>query len=101
MAHVALISRNNDQLAEELLAEQDKTLQEIYFPETLVEEMLKARMAEKLLKAPQIASPQAKRAPRIRKAVWKQLLRTASRKTANKMGGEQIHRPIPHCWVER
>ena len=37
-AHVALISRNNDQLAEELLAEQDKTLQEIYFPETLVEE---------------------------------------------------------------
>ncbi|GKH00330.1 pilus assembly protein CpaB [Hungatella hathewayi] len=36
VAHVALISRNNDQLAEELLAEQDKTLQEIYFPETLV-----------------------------------------------------------------
>lgn len=32
VAHVALISRNNDQLAEELLAEQDKTLQEIYFP---------------------------------------------------------------------
>ena len=29
VAHVALISRNNDQLAEELLAEQDKTLQEI------------------------------------------------------------------------
>lgn len=38
VAHVALISRNNDQLAEELLAEQDKTLQEIYFPEILVEE---------------------------------------------------------------
>ena len=38
VAHVALISRNNDQPAEELLAEQDKTLQEIYFPETLVEE---------------------------------------------------------------
>ncbi len=38
VAHVALISRNYDQLAEELLAEQDKTLQEIYFPETLVEE---------------------------------------------------------------
>lgn len=38
VAHVALVSRNNDQLAEELLAEQDKTLQEIYFPETLVEE---------------------------------------------------------------
>lgn len=38
VAHVALISRNNDQLAVELLAEQDKTLQEIYFPETLVEE---------------------------------------------------------------
>ena len=38
VTHVALISRNNDQLAEELLAEQDRTLQEIYFPETLVEE---------------------------------------------------------------
>ena len=38
VAHVALISRNNDQLAEELLAEQDKTLQEIYFPETLTED---------------------------------------------------------------
>lgn len=37
VAHVALISRNNSQLAEELLAEQDKTLQEIYFPETLTE----------------------------------------------------------------
>ena len=38
IAHVALISRNNEKLAEELLAEQDKTLQEIYFPETLVED---------------------------------------------------------------
>ena len=38
VAHVALISRNNDQLAEELLAEQDRTLPEIYFPETLTEE---------------------------------------------------------------
>lgn len=38
VAHVALISRNNDKLADELLAEQDKTLQEIYFPETLIEE---------------------------------------------------------------
>lgn len=38
VAHVALISRNNDQLSEELLAEQDRTLQEIYFPETLTEE---------------------------------------------------------------
>ena len=38
VAHVALISRNNSQLAEELLAEQDKTLQEIYFPETLTED---------------------------------------------------------------
>lgn len=35
VAHVALISRNNDKLAEKLLAEQDLTLQEIYFPETL------------------------------------------------------------------
>ena len=38
VAHVALISRNNDQLAEARLAEQAKTLQETYFPETLVEE---------------------------------------------------------------
>lgn len=38
VAHVALISRNNDQLAEQLLADQDKTLQEIYFPETLTDE---------------------------------------------------------------
>lgn len=35
VAHIALISRNNNQLAEELLSEQDLTLQEIYFPETL------------------------------------------------------------------
>ena len=33
VAHVALISRNNEKLAEELLAEQDVILQEIYFPE--------------------------------------------------------------------
>lgn len=46
VAHVALISRNNDQLAEELLAEQDKTLQEIYFPETLVEENADAQSSE-------------------------------------------------------
>ena len=38
VAHVALISRNNEKLAEELLAQQDKLLQEIYFPETLIEE---------------------------------------------------------------
>ena len=38
VAHVALISRNNDQLAEQLLADQDKTLQEIYLPETLTDE---------------------------------------------------------------
>lgn len=37
VAHVALISRNNPKLAEELLDSQDKTLQEIYFPETLTE----------------------------------------------------------------
>lgn len=37
VAHVALISRNNDQLAEELLAEQDNALQKIYFPETQTE----------------------------------------------------------------
>lgn len=33
VAHVALISRNNEKLAEKLLAEQDVILQEIYFPE--------------------------------------------------------------------
>ena len=43
VAHVALISRNNDKLADELLAEQDKTLQEIYFPETLIEKKLQMR----------------------------------------------------------
>ena len=37
IAHVALISRNNDALAEELLAEQAQTLLEIYYPETLEE----------------------------------------------------------------
>lgn len=35
VAHVALICRNNDKLAEELLAEQDNALTEIYFPELL------------------------------------------------------------------
>lgn len=35
---VALISRNNEKLAEELLAEQDAILQEIYFPEPSDEE---------------------------------------------------------------
>lgn len=35
VAHVALISRNNDKLAEELLDEQDKTLLELYYPEEL------------------------------------------------------------------
>lgn len=38
VAHVALISRNNDKLADELLAEQDTILQEIYFPELLEEQ---------------------------------------------------------------
>lgn len=38
IAHVALVSRNNEKLAVELLAEQELTLQEIYFPETLVPE---------------------------------------------------------------
>jgi len=35
IAHVALISRNNELLADELLAAQDLMIQEIYFPETL------------------------------------------------------------------
>lgn len=38
VAHVALISRNNEKLAEELLAQQDMILQEIYFPEPSDEE---------------------------------------------------------------
>lgn len=38
IAHVALVSRGNEKLAEELLAEQECTLQEIYFPETLLPE---------------------------------------------------------------
>lgn len=33
MAHVALISRGNEALAEELLAEQDQLLTELYYPE--------------------------------------------------------------------
>ena len=37
VAHVALISRGNDSLAEELLAEQAQTLLEIYYPELLAE----------------------------------------------------------------
>ena len=37
VAHVALLSRNNDTLAQELLAEQDQALQEIYFPEPQAE----------------------------------------------------------------
>lgn len=37
VAHVALISRGNDTLAEELLAEQAQTLLEIYHPELLAE----------------------------------------------------------------
>ncbi len=38
IAHVALVSRGNEKLAEELLAEQEYTLQAIYFPETLLPE---------------------------------------------------------------
>ena len=37
VAHVALISRGNDSLAEELLAEQAQTILEIYHPELLAE----------------------------------------------------------------
>lgn len=38
VAHVALISRGNEKLAEELLTEQEAILQEIYFPEPSEEE---------------------------------------------------------------
>ncbi|MCM1526241.1 MAG: RcpC/CpaB family pilus assembly protein [Bacteroides sp.] len=37
VAHVALVSRGNDALAEELLAQQAQTLLEIYYPDTLAE----------------------------------------------------------------
>ena len=36
VAHVALVCRGSEKLAEELLAEQNRTLQEIYFPEPLL-----------------------------------------------------------------
>lgn len=36
--HVALISRNNENLAKELLAQQEQILAELYFPETLTQE---------------------------------------------------------------
>ena len=39
MAHVALISRGNEALAEELLAEQDQLLTELYYPELLEPEL--------------------------------------------------------------
>ena len=86
VAHVALISRNNDQLAEELLAEQDKTLQEIYFPETLVEENAESQDGGETAEGAADGESTGEPAPMGRKAVWKQLLRTASRKTANKNG---------------
>lgn len=37
VAHVALVSRGNDALAEELLAQQAQTLLELYYPDALVE----------------------------------------------------------------
>lgn len=46
VAHVALICRNNDKLAEELLAEQDQVLTEIYFPEFLTENETAAAESE-------------------------------------------------------
>lgn len=46
IAHVALICRNNDKLAEELLAEQDQALTEIYFPEFLAEDKTAADETE-------------------------------------------------------
>ncbi len=86
VAHVALISRNNDQLAEELLAEQDKTLQEIYFPETLVEENAESQDGGETAEGAADSESTGEAGTENRKAVWKQLLRTASRKTANKNG---------------
>ena len=98
VAHVALISRNNDQLAEELLAEQDKTLQEIYFPETLVEENAESQDGG------EAAEGAADGDSKIRKYGRRCGNNSCGQHPGRrriKMGGEQIHRPIPHCWVER
>ncbi|MFR2407674.1 MAG: Flp pilus assembly protein CpaB [[Clostridium] symbiosum] len=83
VAHVALISRNNDQLAEELLAEQDKTLQEIYFPETLVEENADA----------QAASLPPKEAPKTPKGASLKPSPESGQEDSVNQGGEAIHRP--------
>ena len=84
VAHVALISRNNDQLAEELLAEQDKTLQEIYFPETLVEETLMRKAAS----LPPKETPKTPKGASLKPSPLK-----AARRIANNQGGESLHRP--------
>ena len=84
VAHVALISRNNDQLAEELLAEQDKTLQEIYFPETLVEENADAQSSEPAAEGDAENTEGASLKPSPLKA---------ARRIANNQGGESLHRP--------
>ena len=101
VAHVALISRNNDQLAEELLAEQDKTLRRSTSPKHWLKKMLKARMAEKLLKAPQIASHRRSGHRKYGRRCGNNSCGQHPGRRRIKMGGEQIHRPIPHCWVER
>ena len=84
VAHVALISRNNDQLAEELLAEQDKTLQEIYFPETLVDENADAQSSEPAAEGDAENTEGASLKPSPLKA---------ARRIANNQGGESLHRP--------
>ena len=85
VAHVALISRNNDQLAEELLAEQDRTLQEIYFPETLVEENTEGQDGGEAAEsaADGEATGEAD-APRIRKAAPRRPLRMTGRMPRNR-----------------
>ena len=102
VAHVALISRNNDQLAEELLAEQDKTLQEIYFPETLVEENAESQDGGEAAEGAadgestgEAGSDGAEGGTETTPAD------SIPGRRRIKMGGEQIHRPFPHCWVER
>ena len=102
VAHVALISRNNDQLAEELLAEQDKTLQEIYFPETLVEENAESQDGGETAEgaADSESTGEAGSDEGGRRCGNNSCGQHPGRRRI-KMGGEQIHRPIPHCWVER
>ena len=102
VAHVALISRNNDQLAEELLAEQDKTLQEIYFPETLVEENAESQDGGETAEGAADGESTGESGHRgYGRRYGNNSCGQHPGRRRIKMGGEQIHRPFPHCWLER